>query len=534
MIRQHFNESRQKNLKPIQYIKKLAHWILKNKLTTFVIAFIITRISFFDYTFIPSESMSNTIRTTDFVIFKKIRKFDLMNLPVVGRYFYSQKYNHNKAVYNLSKIKRGDLILWSDGQSNYVKRVLGLPGDTMEFNQFDVVVNGNSTIFQDRYHHQFFSEPETATVLHDNMLKEEVFKVTSQVEIDDEHVSSFNTYYSRKLPNSDVNYFKVRQNAPYRKIIVPEGYVFIRGDNRDYSSDTVSNGTFVRLDSIIGTAMYAVLGSSTRFGIHSSKSNLAVYFKRLITFPYNLLKYIFHLSPRMDAIMNKKQKKATVTEVKNLDDMKIKAWQQTIDYTFHNTALIRDSLTHPSMKNSNSNFEKLEILGDAVLRLCILSIIYPDCKNEKECASKVSQMTSKECIYDVARKLGMNNYAIWSGENHHEYTILSDMCEAVIGAIFLDSGLEAATKFVKTFWPKDMNLIDYKSTLQEWSHKNQSTFSYQIIKSNGKSHAMQYTTELTVSDINNNIVKVRGKGTSIKNAEKNAAMEFLKEKNIIS
>jgi signal peptidase I len=314
--------------------------IFADILALILILFLILRIFAVDYTFVPSESMSNTIKTGDFVIFRKFSTSFLMGLPIIGKYLYKPNdYNYHKSMNTLNKINRGDVILWTDGTNNYVKRVLALPGDIVQFNEFDVVVNGVSTMFQDPTEQTLFAEPEIVRMKHDDGVDEDVVKMRSQVMINDDTAAVFDVYFSYKLPGMQgqddlmendylidngltraaesnatnpknrenaknqghstnyysTNYLMARQNASYRVMCVPSNVVFIRGDNRDHSYDSACDGLFVKLDSIIGKASYAVLGTKIRFGRYDANASWLNTAPRI---PFMVMQYAINISPR--------------------------------------------------------------------------------------------------------------------------------------------------------------------------------------------------------------------------------------------
>lgn len=276
--------------KKLQQIRQfIVMHIFADILALFLILFLILRIFVVDYTFVPSESMSNTIRTGDFVIFRKFSSSFLMGLPIIGKYLYKPNaYNYQKSMNTLNKIKRGDVILWTDGTNNYVKRVLALPGDIVQFNEFDVVVNGVSTMFQDPTEHTLFAEPVIVKMRHDDGVDEDVVKMRSQVMVNDDTATVFDVYFS-------YNYLMARQNAPYRVMRVPSNVVFIRGDNRDHSYDSACDGLFVKLDSIVGKGLCAVLGTKIRFGRYDANAS---WLNTALRTPLSIAQYTLNISPR--------------------------------------------------------------------------------------------------------------------------------------------------------------------------------------------------------------------------------------------
>jgi len=145
---------------------------------------------------------------------------------------------------------------------------------------------------------------------------------------------------------------------------------------------------------------------------------------------------------------------------------------------FKDPKLLLKSLTHKSYDSINSN-EKLEFLGDRVLGLIIskkLLHIYP---NESEGAldKKLASLVNKKKCLEVAKSIELENYIITNtNKNKIEDKIISDSCEALIGALYLDQGLNKTEKFILKLWKDHLKasavtFIDSKTKLQEYSLK---------------------------------------------------------------
>ena len=158
-----------------------------------------------------------------------------------------------------------------------------------------------------------------------------------------------------------------------------------------------------------------------------------------------------------------------------------KELQEILNYNFKDLNLLKLSLTHKSFDNNNNN-EKLEFLGDRVLGLIIskkLLEIYPD-EKEGIIDKKFANLVNKKTCSNIATKININKF-MYLGTSHKSLQrsadkILSDCLEALIGAVFLDSGLKQAELFILNFWKKFLDdstitLIDAKTQLQEYSLK---------------------------------------------------------------
>lgn len=187
------------------------------------------------------------------------------------------------------------------------------------------------------------------------------------------------------------------------------------------------------------------------------------------------------------------------------------------------------ALTHTSYSNENDgceSYERLEFLGDAVLELIISDFLY----NEKEL--KEGTMTKFRASYvceaacsTYARELGLDEYIrLGSGEVEANTTIIADVFEAFIAAMYLDKGFSFTAKFVMDIIKKyiDRNvdfLHDYKSELQEMVQTVRKSVLYEVIGEEGPAHNKRFTCQVLVDGI----VMGIGKGGSKKSAEQEAA-----------
>ena len=162
--------------------------------------------------------------------------------------------------------------------------------------------------------------------------------------------------------------------------------------------------------------------------------------------------------------------------------MKLNKLQKKIGINFKDEKLLLKALTHKSYDTQN-NYEKLEFLGDRVLGFVIskkLLELYP---NEKVgiIDKKLANLVNKNKCYEVGNDLELANYILIGNTEKKkkiniEKKIISDCCEALIGAIYLDKGFDISSKFILNYWKKYLNLsdvtvIDAKTRLQEYSLK---------------------------------------------------------------
>ncbi len=143
-------------------------------------------------------------------------------------------------------------------------------------------------------------------------------------------------------------------------------------------------------------------------------------------------------------------------------NIEISILEKKIGVNFKDKKLLIKSLTHKSF-NSNNNYEKLEFLGDRVLGLIIsktLLEIFPDDK-EGSLDKKLASLVNRKKCCEISKKLNLENFIVTgnkrSKKNKIEDKIISDACEALIGAIYLDQGLSSVEKFILKFWKISLN-----------------------------------------------------------------------------
>ena len=161
---------------------------------------------------------------------------------------------------------------------------------------------------------------------------------------------------------------------------------------------------------------------------------------------------------------------------------KIKNLETLINIKFKNISLLENSMIHKSFDKINNN-EKLEFLGDRVLGLVIakkLLEVYPD-EKEGIIDKKFANLVNKKACAKIGLNLNLKKFMTlgdsYKGLRRSDDKILSDCLEALIGAIFLDSGLNISEKFILKYWNEyiiksELTLIDPKTKLQEYSLKN--------------------------------------------------------------
>ena len=217
----------------------------------------------------------------------------------------------------------------------------------------------------------------------------------------------------------------------------------------------------------------------------------------------------------------------------------LKEFEKIIYYNFKKIKLLEKALTHKSYNNNNNN-EKLEFLGDRVLGLVISQKLLEKYPEEKEgiIDKKFANLVNKKTCAQIAKKINLKKY-ILLGSSHKKLErstdkISGDCLEAIVGAIYLDSGLKSSEKFILSFWEEyllksTVTQIDSKTKLQEFSLKKFKELpKYTFFKKTGPQHRPVFKTEVQIPDSK----KIIGTGSSKKNAQQNAAFKLLKILNV--
>jgi ribonuclease-3 len=209
---------------------------------------------------------------------------------------------------------------------------------------------------------------------------------------------------------------------------------------------------------------------------------------------------------------------------------------EKLGYSFKDPALLEMALTHPSAVSSRkaSSFERLEFLGDRVLGLVIAELLYQYYPNEKEgdLAKRLSALVCGDACHTIAKQLDLINHVkAGAGDLAAKSAILADAMEALIGAIYMDSGLDAIKQIIKRFWmplleQSIMPPKDPKTTLQEWAQgKGKPIPNYTLIEHKGPDHSPVFTIEVFIKGIDKGI----GVGSSKRQAEQAAAKSILEK-----
>jgi ribonuclease-3 len=207
-----------------------------------------------------------------------------------------------------------------------------------------------------------------------------------------------------------------------------------------------------------------------------------------------------------------------------------------LGYQFKEPSLLRLALTHASVADRGLDNERLEFLGDRVLGLVVADLLLKRFPEEKEgaLAKRHAALVRREALARVAEEIGLGDELILAkseegGGGRSNPTLLADACEALIGALYRDGGLDLAETFIERHWKELIGEavsppIDAKSALQEWAQARSLPLpSYKVLHSEGLSHKMVFTIEVSLPGISPAVAK----GSSKRAAEQAAARQLL-------
>lgn len=212
--------------------------------------------------------------------------------------------------------------------------------------------------------------------------------------------------------------------------------------------------------------------------------------------------------------------------------------EKILEYKFKKSELLEEAITHSSLNyNKKNNYERLEFLGDKILGFIVSNYIFkkfPN-SNEGELSSVFQKYTNEDFLSLVAFELKLNKYVkVQKGDSLEENTsIMADLIESLIAAIYLDSNLIEATNFVSRKILRSSVVVDLKkrhskTLLQEFSLKEYKIIpTYCLQKKNGPDHEPTFFIKVKIGSE----FEAIGKGNSIQKAEEAAANELLKKIN---
>jgi ribonuclease-3 len=215
-------------------------------------------------------------------------------------------------------------------------------------------------------------------------------------------------------------------------------------------------------------------------------------------------------------------------------------FEERIGYRFEDAALLEQALTHISAltgaRNRAGSYQRLEFLGDHVLGLVVSDMLFRAFAkaDEGEMSRRLADLVRKEACADVARAIDLGE-AIRLGASEvnaggrARTAILADVCEALIGAVFIDGGYPAASALIERLWSERMRtparpLRDSKTVLQEWAQaRGLPTPAYREVERKGPDHDPEFRVTVELPDI----APAEGLGRSKRAAEQAAAAALL-------
>ena len=220
--------------------------------------------------------------------------------------------------------------------------------------------------------------------------------------------------------------------------------------------------------------------------------------------------------------------------------MSLNDLEKILQIKFKNKKILEKSLIHKSLDPINNN-EKLEFLGDRVLGFVISKKLYEIYPEETEGAldKKFASLVNKNMCLSIANKLNLSKFIKTNTNKTNNYKpenkIISDTCEAIIGAIFLDQGIKIVENFILKIWNEYIEntqetKIDSKTMLQEFSLKKYKVLpKYTLLKTKGPKHKPVFHVQVKIKSSKS----IDGIGSSKKLAEQDAATSLLRKMNLL-
>jgi ribonuclease-3 len=217
----------------------------------------------------------------------------------------------------------------------------------------------------------------------------------------------------------------------------------------------------------------------------------------------------------------------------------INAISAILQHDFDDQANLIKALTHGSAAtDSLETYERLEFLGDRVLSLIVAEMLYEAFPEEEEgkLARRSAALVRRDTLAEVAAEIGLGAHIVMSsGEadagGRENPSLLADVCESVIAALYLDGGLAAANAFIRRHWQSHMERsgkppLDAKTELQEWAQgRGLPLPDYRIAQRVGPDHAPVFTIAVSVGEG----PEAKGEGSTRRSAEKVAAGALLEK-----
>ena len=213
--------------------------------------------------------------------------------------------------------------------------------------------------------------------------------------------------------------------------------------------------------------------------------------------------------------------------------MNLQLLQTRLGYTFRDIGLLQQALTHRS--HSSLHNERLEFLGDSILNCVVASVLYERFKalDEGDLSRLRANLVKQQALFEIAQKLDLSQFLrLGEGElksgGFRRPSILADTLEALLGAIFLDAGFDAARDVIRAFYIPILDTVDprtlgkdAKTLLQEFlQSKKISLPTYNVVATHGAAHSQEFEIECLVPKLG---IQVYGRGGSRRAGEQAAA-----------
>lgn len=211
--------------------------------------------------------------------------------------------------------------------------------------------------------------------------------------------------------------------------------------------------------------------------------------------------------------------------------------QQRIGYQFKDASLLEQALTHRSLARDHPHNQRLEFLGDSVLGLMVAELLYslyPDA-DEGDLSKRLVALVNGEQLTTIARELNLGGLLFMSSSEEEQRgrensSNLEDACEALLGAVYLDGGIDAVRPLFAKFWKPLAETLtsapkDAKTALQEWAQARALPLpEYTVLSAEGPAHAPDFVIAVSV-----NGKTAQGRGANKRLAERLAAETLLKQ-----
>jgi ribonuclease-3 len=213
--------------------------------------------------------------------------------------------------------------------------------------------------------------------------------------------------------------------------------------------------------------------------------------------------------------------------------MNLPLLQARLGYTFTDAGLLQQALTHRS--HSSLHNERLEFLGDSILNCVVASVLYErfNALDEGDLSRLRANLVKQQSLYEIAQKLELSQFLrLGEGElksgGFRRPSILADTLEALLGAIYLDAGFDAARDVIRAFYIPLLDTVDprtlgkdAKTLLQEFlQSKKMSLPTYNVVATHGAAHSQEFEIECLVPKLG---IQVFGRGGSRRAGEQAAA-----------